>query len=159
MIQRLRDLQPVPGMQGRWGNGFMTALTAFSSSGAALTWGQGPYLSNRILTALKMGGYRNKKSSKVLEASEWNSFLPVCEVVRCRPQVQWQPLTPEWASQNAETQDKRSSTGNSEKHQSTSKGQNEARAQANPLPIRSVKEKRKKRLPVAQPCYGVGPRS
>lgn len=34
------------------------------------------------------------------------------------------PLIPEEASKNAETQNKRSSTGNSKKHQSTSQGQN-----------------------------------
>lgn len=67
--------------------------------------------------------------------------------------------TPRGPNQNAETQDKCSSTGNSKKHQSTSEGQNKAQAQANPLPTCSVKEKRKKCLTVVQPCYGVGPKS
>lgn len=63
------------------------------------------------------------------------------------------------ARKNAETQDKCSSTGNSRKHQSMSEGQNQARAQASPLPVHSEKEKRKKCLSVAQPCYGVRPKS
>ena len=104
------------------------------------------------------------KSSKGLEASEWSSFLPVCKEgeMRCRPKEQWQPLPPSpipgRAGKNAETQDRRSSAGNSKKHQSTLEGQSWARAQANPLLIRSAKEE-KEHLLLAQPCYRVGPRS